>query len=173
MKLNALVCLPASAACKDEPDAKPIGCCACGVPTFDCDDLNARCECGDSIIGSTAVQDWKPCPPCLGSGQSLIWTATGHRECPVCCGTGLITDAAEDLAQDEFDAVGVAAAEYGTWPLKPERLVQSTLGSVSVLVGRWSEVQLAALRQALERIDELWLASSRLPRWPIRWRAAK
>jgi hypothetical protein len=127
----------------------PIGRCACGGPYSDLSRLNCRCECGGSVVASVAAQDWRPCPPCFGSGKSLIWS--DFPECPVCCGAGWITEDDVDLADDELGVVrgAVEVYEHGPWPPRAASLVKSQLGSVSLLRENWSEAMLAALKRAL------------------------
>ncbi|MGN6534779.1 MAG: hypothetical protein ACTHKQ_03490, partial [Mesorhizobium sp.] len=43
-------------------DTAPIGRCACGVPTYDMDDLNGPCGCGRGVFASVAMKDWRRCP---------------------------------------------------------------------------------------------------------------
>ena len=131
-------------------DYQPIGqCCSCGVPTYDCDDLNAPCECGEGFIASVGLPSWRPCPPCLGSGRSLIWSRS--LACPVCCGTGWITDANSEPAEDEAACVlrAITAYRHAGWPPHPDRLLKSKQGSISILRDRWSELELETLAGAL------------------------
>ncbi|MER8854431.1 hypothetical protein NKI51_11640 [Mesorhizobium australicum] len=109
----------------------PIGRCNCGHHTYECDDLNARCDCGQGVVGSTAAQHWQQCPACLGTGKSLIWSRSD--DCPVCRGSGWIVDAQCETARDEIATVAAAFLVAREWPPHPSKCVASKLGSTSVL----------------------------------------
>lgn len=136
-------------------DRMPIGTCThCRVPTYDLDDINSDCECGKGFICSVAENEWYPCPPCLASGRSLIWSNLHDRICPVCFGAGRIRRIEQDLelALSECEAVirAITLAQHAPWPPAPERLLQSKLGSVSTLVDRWSPIELRVLAAAVD-----------------------
>jgi hypothetical protein len=130
---------------------KPIGRCACGAPYSDLCSLNEHCDCGTDLVCSVAEQDWRPCPPCFGSGRSLLWNT--FPECPVCFGTGWITEAEAQLARDELETVrhAVELCRDGRWPYpcRPSDLRQSTAGSISLLRAAWPPRMLAALKREL------------------------
>lgn len=140
----------------------PIGRCNdCGVTTYDMDALNFRCEqCGGGIVASVAMPDWRPCPACFGTGKSCIATDTAEGNiCPVCQGTGWITEAEYPLAEDEMQcahvAVDNALDEPGSRHVPVRYSFRSLLGSVPLLIAKVAPRALQAkLMEYSEIIDK-------------------
>ncbi len=116
----------------------PIARCThCGIPSYDLDALNFRCDtCGDGIVASVARQDWRRCPACFRSGRSPILPDTEDGvSCPVCFGTGWITEADYRLAEHELMVESIAVDNLLDAPQsltdRNRYITRSFLGSVS------------------------------------------
>lgn len=138
----------------------PIGRCpCCGTPTYDMANLNFRCEaCGDGVVASVAMRDWRRCPACLRTGKSLIAAATDDGSCPVCAGSGWITEAEYPAAESELavvqSAVDNALDAVAEQPIDPGRYAcRSALDSVPHLT-----IPQRLTKTVLRRLQNLLLA---------------
>jgi hypothetical protein len=117
----------------------PIGrCTCCGVPTYDMAALNVRCDECDGVVASVAMPDWRRCPACRRTGQSLISAKTVDGCCPVCRGAGWITVAEYPAAESELlvqqSAVDNALDAATGQRVAPSRYsLRSKLGSLARL----------------------------------------
>ncbi len=141
-------------------DTAPIGRCpCCGTPTYDMAALNVRCEeCGDGVVASVAMRDWRRCPACQRTGKSLIAAATEDGSCPVCAGTGWITLAEYPAAESEL-AVAQSAIDNALDAATPQHVdpsrysCRSRLGSVP-----HPTIPKRLTKTALRRLQNLLLA---------------
>ncbi|MDP2621719.1 MAG: hypothetical protein Q8P46_16355 [Hyphomicrobiales bacterium] len=150
----------------------PLGRCdRCRAVTYEIDAINEACDfCGEAgIMASMATPNWRPCPPCFSSGRSLLCSNDPDAWCPVCHGSGFITDADAGLARDEWDGLkeALAVRKNPTWPPSHRDVRTTMVGSFTMLRGTWTEAQVAALDSAVSSLDyELRHFPDRLPARP-------